>query len=112
MNALPLAASRELHPAVGGLTLRKFPRTLNLPVQRGISTCRPGECRDPSVSAIALIAAAWTLVFALEHKPVPRMLRSAVSASSPRYDLRRDALLNPGSIVRRWLLWVPALRAA
>ena len=63
MNALPLAASRELRPAVGGLTLRKFPRTLNVPVQRGILTRRPGELGDPSVSAIALIAAARIHVF-------------------------------------------------
>ena len=35
----------------------------------GVSMSRPGEGRDPSVSAIALIAAARTLVSALEQRP-------------------------------------------
>ena len=36
---------------------------------RDVSTSRPCERRDPSVSAIALIAAARTLVSALEQRP-------------------------------------------
>src|SRR6266550_4760661 len=38
-------------------------------MQPSRSTSRPCERRDPSVSAIALIAAARTLVSALEQKP-------------------------------------------
>jgi hypothetical protein len=36
---------------------------------RDVSTSRPFKRRDPSVSAIALIAAPRTLVSALEQKP-------------------------------------------
>jgi len=36
---------------------------------RNVSTSRPCERRDPSVSAIALIAAPRTLVSALEQRP-------------------------------------------
>ena len=53
---------------------------------RDVSMSRPCERRDPSVSAIALIAAARTLVSALEQRPFFSLLRPGVMGPCVRRD--------------------------
>src|SRR6202030_2448389 len=48
---------------------RPYQRTAEVGHMRDVSTSRPCERRDPSVSAIALIAASRTLVSALGQRP-------------------------------------------
>src|SRR5216684_5799584 len=71
-------------------------RTRTWFVSRDISTGRPCERRDPSVSAIALIAAARNLVLALEQRPF-LILRPGVMGPCVRRDDPLRACARPRS---------------